>query len=273
MAALVPLLAMATGCSLAGGGLEPGDDAVRAAEPAPAMAGTAEDRQGRLQLPDGLLTVRVVSLEQTELRGEETVADKDLEIGDGTLVLVSWSLEQGAGLPLAARRLVLSPDVETELWLDDGEHRTRLDVEGLDHRSGAVWAAVLRPEEAGVEVIYDGVTLVLDDDGSTAAPGGGSPGLSLLDPRVGVDGTFSACEEVLEVSGGGGTCRAALTTWPWLPDLGWSEEGPWSLVRLEADGDPMVTLGGADPVSRTNVSEDVPTPASVLVFRPTATAG
>ncbi len=223
---LLPALAALAGCSLLGSDLEPGGDAVRADTPAPpaALDGATSTWEGELQLPDGLLTVSAVTLDRSEVPAIDTFEGEDVGVADGSLTAVSWQLELGAGLPAAARQVVQLPDLDTELWLDDGTDRTRLDVEGLDRTEGFVWAAVADPDALSFVVEYDGSELVLAHDGSAAGDGR----VRLMADAEPGDPTATCLDEPrteLVVS-----CRAGLTRWPWLPDLGWAEASGAFLV-------------------------------------------
>ena len=272
---LLPALAVLAGCSLLGSDLEPGGDAVRADTLAPpaALDGTTSTWEGELQLPDGLLTVSAVTLDRSEVPAIDTFEGEDVGVTDGSLTAVSWQLELGAGLPDAARQVVQLPYVDTELWLDDGNDRARLDVEGLDRTEGFVWAAVADPEALSFVVEYDGSELVLAHDGSAAGDGRAR---LMVDAAPG-DPTATCLDEPrteLVVS-----CRAGLTRWPWLPDLGWAEGAGWRLVDLEsslgpADGsglsDPELgaTLGGQEALDTVDLTDDPLVVRRVLVFAP-----
>jgi len=260
--ALLPCLALAlplplASCSLLGEGLSPGT-AVRAADlqPAPGSPATRDGWREELQLPEGLLRVAAVPVDATVVPARDTADDADVPVEEGSLVAVTWSLSLGEGVPLAASRLVLAPAVDSSLHLVEGGSRTRLDVDGLDLDRGFVWTAL---EDAGeledltLEVGYDGEVLTTDDP---------RPDLD-----VPTDRTFAPCAEVLDPPVPTGTCRATLETWPWLPDLGWADDAPWRLVRLESlTREPDVTLDGAAPLATTVVTRDAPAAAYVLVF-------
>lgn len=260
---LLPCLALAlastaASCSVLDDGLIPGS-IVRAAElePAPGSPATREGWRAELQLPEGLLEVAVVPVEAGEVAARDTADGQDVPVDDGSLAAVSWSLSVGEGLPLAAARLVLAPEVTSSLHLVDGGTRTRLDVDGLDLERGFVWTAledVAGLGDLGLEVEYDGEVL------TTAAP---RPDLDAPTERA-----FLPCADVLDAPTPSGTCRAALETWPWLPEQGWAEDGrPWRLVRVETDApEPAVSLDGLAPLSTTVVTEDVPAASYVLVF-------
>lgn len=247
----------AASCSV-GESLSPGA-AVRAddLEPAPGSPATREGWREELQLPEGLLELVVVPVEGDEVPARDTADDRDVALDEGRLAAVSWRLSLGEGVPLAASRLVLAPDVPTSLHLLGGGTRTRLDVDGLDLERGFVWTALedgADLDDLAVEVEYDGEVLSSDAAG---------PDLDVPTER-----TFVPCAEVLDSPVPSGTCRATLETWPWLPEQGWAEDGrPWRLVRLEVtERDPDVTLDGDAPLATTAVTEDAPAAAYVLVF-------
>lgn len=250
------LASTAASCSVLDDGLTPGS-VVRAAEvePAPGSPATREGWRTELQLPEGLLRVSVVPVEGSEVPARDTADDQDVAVDEGTLAAVSWSLSVGEGLPLAAARLVLAPTVASSLHLVAGGTRTRLDVDGLDLERGFVWTSLEESvlDDLALEVEYDGEVLTTD------AP---RPELD-----VPTDRTFAPCAEVLDPPVPTGTCRATLETWPWLPDLGWADDAPWRLVRLESlTREPDVTLDGAAPLATTVVTRDAPAAAYVLVF-------
>ena len=247
----------AASCSV-GESLSPGA-AVRAddLEPAPGSPATREGWREELQLPEGLLELVVVPVEGDEVPARDTADDRDVALDEGRLAAVSWRLSLGEGVPLAASRLVLAPDVPTSLHLLGGGTRTRLDVDGLDLERGFVWTALedgADLDDLAVEVEYDGEVLSSDAAG---------PDLDVPTER-----TFVPCAEVLDAPVPSGTCRATLETWPWLPEQGWAEDGrPWRLVRLEVtERDPDVTLDGDAPLATTAVTEDAPAASYVLVF-------
>ena len=280
---LLPALAALAGCSLLGSDLEPGGDAVRAdtLSPPAALDGATSTWDGELQLPDGLLTVSTVTLDRSEVPAIDTFEGEDVGVADGSLTAVSWQLELGAGLPAAARQVVQLPDLDTELWLDDGTDRTRLDVEGLDRTEGFVWAAVADPDALSFVVEYDGSELVLAHDGSAAGDDRvrlmadaepGDPTATCLDEPASAPEADPGIDLVV-------SCRAGLTRWPWLPDLGWAEGAGWRLVDVEsslgpADGsglsDPelAVTLGGQEALRTVDLTDDPLVVRRVLVFAP-----
>ena len=136
-----------------------------------------------------------------------------------------------------------------------------------------MWAAVADPDALSFVVEYDGSELVLAHDGSAAGDGR----VRLMADAEPGDPTATCLDEPrteLVVS-----CRAGLTRWPWLPDLGWAEGAGWRLVDVEsslgpADGsglsDPelAVTLGGQEALRTVDLTDDPLVVRRVLVFAP-----
>lgn len=288
-AAATALLAVLTGCSALGIGadtLEAGD-AIRAAEEVPAPGTPAADGgwSAELQLPDGLLTVRVAPLDDREVAAQDAFTGDAAEVDDGaSLVAVSWSEETGAGVPEAVRSLVLDAGgVDDDLALVDGDRRISLEVDGLSRTGGFVYAAVGDVDGLAVEMVFDGVAQSVTADAD--APQVDEAARALYAGAPGSPDRTDCLDSVTPASlerDGVASCRVRSAAWPWLVDGGWSDGDPWQVVGLEttlglASGDDVsdtevtATVDGTAPVSEADQGGDELSTSSLLVFAPGGT--
>lgn len=228
-AVAVLLLGALTACGDGASSLEPGESA---AGPG-GVTGTAVE----VRVPSGTITVTVGAPVEQITSGSRELTAPD----GGALVPVSWSLEryQTSG--------VTGFDAETELAVLVGDDATPLSTI-TDAATPATDSRVVAIDGTaavdGVSATYDGLEQVLGLDGSRDA----GVAEELYAPAA--DGEPQDCSQGWEGSPGTDldlTCTVRAWTLPYLPGVGWSDEGSTHVVvapdlTLSTVTDP----GGAD---------------------------
>lgn len=204
------------------------------------------------------------------------------EAPDGSaFVGIGWALEQVPSDGWLLARSAGEQPIRITLSVDDREHPLG-DMRDYETRSGA-WVVV--PEDAqevGVAVEFDGLTQTLEDpyDSVEMRPQDGPSLLYNTSPRLHQE-SCQGEELARRTAPGqwfGGDCRVRWSDpLPWMPGLGWAEEGTaWVPVDVSIDHAvfgydapdyvsyedapaerPRITVGGARPEQVLDPEDDV----------------